>query len=125
MTIKVARSSQSEQQCVENALAAIKAAVEKVPRKWDGVQVSCSSRSHTIGVSTAAAAGNSCAAQDRLQARPFTCDQAAAADGAALYATCMLLLASSHMQALFLKTADSVALPVYQVLPDAAQKIES
>jgi len=29
------------------------------------------------------------------------------------------------MQALFLKTADSVALPVYQVLPDAAQKIES
>ena len=37
----------------------------------------------------------------------------------------MLLLASSHMQALFLKTADSVALPVYQVLPDAAQKIET
>lgn len=29
------------------------------------------------------------------------------------------------LQALFLKTADSVALPVYQVLPDAAQKIES
>ena len=39
MTIKVARSSQSEQQCVDNTLAAIKAAVEKMPRKWEGVQV--------------------------------------------------------------------------------------
>jgi hypothetical protein len=29
-----------------------------------------------------------------------------------------------HLQALFLKTADSVALPIYQVLPDAPTKIE-
>ncbi|EFN51799.1 hypothetical protein CHLNCDRAFT_139764 [Chlorella variabilis] len=64
LAIKVARSSQSEQQGVENTLAAIAAAVEKVPRKWDGVQ------------------------------------------------------------AVFLKTADSVALPMYQVLPDAPTRID-
>lgn len=56
-----------------------------------------------------------------------TCDQAAAADGSGQrfkqLACCPLL--PHTMQALFLKTADSVALPVYQVLPDAAQKIES
>ena len=31
----------------------------------------------------------------------------------------------SPWQALFLKTSDSVALPIYQVLPDAPTKIES
>lgn len=41
LTIKVARSGQTQQQCVENVLAAIKAALDKVPRKWDGVQVRC------------------------------------------------------------------------------------
>jgi ribosome biogenesis protein UTP30 len=30
-----------------------------------------------------------------------------------------------HLQALFLKTADSVSLPIYQVLPDAPAKIEA
>ena len=45
LTIKVARSSQTEQQCVENTLAAIKAAVEKMPRKWEGLQVRCGGRS--------------------------------------------------------------------------------
>lgn len=64
LTIKVARSGQTQQQCVENVLAAIKAALDKVPRKWDGVQ------------------------------------------------------------ALFLKTADSVSLPIYQVLPDVPTQIE-
>ena len=39
MTIKVGRTSQGEQQCVENAVAAIAAVVDKVPRKWDGVKV--------------------------------------------------------------------------------------
>ena len=39
LTIKVARSSHSAQQCVDNALAAIDAAVQKCPRKWEGVQV--------------------------------------------------------------------------------------
>ncbi|PSC67503.1 ribosomal L1 [Micractinium conductrix] len=38
LTIKVARSSQDQQQCVDNTLSAIAAAVEKVPRKWEGVQ---------------------------------------------------------------------------------------
>lgn len=64
LTIKVARSSQSQQQCVENTLAAIAAAVEKVPKKWEGVQ------------------------------------------------------------GLFLKTSNSVALPIYQVLPDVPTKIQ-
>lgn len=39
LTIKVARTGQTQQQCIENAMAAVKAAVDKVPRKWDGVQV--------------------------------------------------------------------------------------
>ncbi len=31
----------TQQQCVDNVLAAITAAVDKMPRKWDGVQVRC------------------------------------------------------------------------------------
>lgn len=110
LTIKVARSSQSEQQCLENAVAAINAAVEKVPRKWDGVQVrsrvACSERRAAPGCTTGDAMWGR--ADHLLEARPTPLPP------------CLLRI----LQALFLKTADSVALPVWQVLPDAATKIE-
>ena len=48
LTIKVARTSQSEQQCVENTLAAIEAALDKVPRKWDGVKVGMHGRTSIV-----------------------------------------------------------------------------
>ncbi|GAB4821059.1 hypothetical protein N2152v2_008105 [Parachlorella kessleri] len=35
---RVAKSSQSEQQCVENVVAAAKAAVERLPKKWAGIK---------------------------------------------------------------------------------------
>eukprot|EP00887_Chlorella_sp_A99_P005117 scaffold25.g5117.t1 len=63
LTIRVARSSQSEAQCAENVFAALAAAVDKLPRKWAGVQ------------------------------------------------------------SLFLKTSDSVSLPIYQAVPPPPAKI--
>lgn len=59
----MARTSFTEQQCMENVAAAVKGAIEHVPRKWKNVQ------------------------------------------------------------ALYLKTADSVALPIYQTMPDLPQRI--
>jgi ribosome biogenesis protein UTP30 len=38
LDIKVAKSGQTEEQCVENVLAAIKGAAEKVPRQWLGIK---------------------------------------------------------------------------------------
>lgn len=40
---QVAKSSQSEGECQENILAALGAAVERLPRKWAGVKVRRSS----------------------------------------------------------------------------------
>ena len=105
LTIKVARSSQSEQQCLENALAAITAAVEKVPRKWDGVQV----RSRAGQGNTAGGKRTWGLSVSLLISHP------------ALMSPTFFRL--RILQALFLKTADSVALPVWQVLPEAPAKI--
>lgn len=96
----MARSSQSEQQGVENTLAAIAAAVEKVPRKWDGVQVSSGARGARLPASGRYA-----------WSRPSP---------PLPFAACCWC----PMQAVFLKTADSVALPMYQVLPDAPTRID-
>jgi len=60
---RVARTSFTEQQCMENIAAAVKGAIEHVPRKWKNVQ------------------------------------------------------------ALYLKTNDSVALPIFQTMPDLPQRI--
>ena len=38
LNIRVARSSQDEDQCVENIMAAIDTAAEKLPRKWKGIK---------------------------------------------------------------------------------------
>ena len=54
--------------------------------------------------------------------RPLTCTQLPTQASSSHSVPCQPF---DIPQALFLKTADSVALPVYQVLPDAAQKIES
>ena len=61
--MRVARSSQPAEQCVANAAAALAAVVDKVPKKWHGVQ------------------------------------------------------------AVYLKTAESAALPIYQAAPGVALKI--
>jgi ribosome biogenesis protein UTP30 len=38
LNVRVARSSQTEEQCVENVLAGLDAAVEKLPGKWKGIK---------------------------------------------------------------------------------------
>lgn len=38
LTIRVARSTQSKKECVENIMAAISAAVDKLPSKWSGIK---------------------------------------------------------------------------------------
>jgi hypothetical protein len=83
---------------VENTLAAIAAATAKVPHKWEGVQVSgLTHGSHLHSASLVA---------------PFPL----------MHAGKFLMPAPS--QAVFMKTAHSVALPIYQVLPDVASRID-
>ena len=38
LSVRVARSSQEEEECVENVMAVLEAAVEKVPGKWKGLK---------------------------------------------------------------------------------------
>ncbi len=38
ISIRVARSSQEEEECVENVMAVLETAVEKLPGKWKGVK---------------------------------------------------------------------------------------
>jgi ribosome biogenesis protein UTP30 len=38
LSIRVARSSQEEKECVENVMAALETAVEKLPGKWKGIK---------------------------------------------------------------------------------------
>jgi hypothetical protein len=140
LTIKVARSSQSEQQGVENVLAAVAAAVEKVPRKWDGVQVGtellaacgivcCSGVWDALLVKVS---GLTCRLHVSLWRYMCTCpsrssllvplaEQLGSSSNPPLLS--VIRLPPPHPQALFLKTSDSVALPIYQVLPEAPARI--
>ena len=65
--IKVARSSQSKQECVDNVLAAISTAVDKVPRKWEGVQVR---PRRGLGAQVNSAVANRLRASGHLPLRP-------------------------------------------------------
>ena len=38
LTVRVARSSQSEEECVANVVAALEGAVAKLPKQWAGVK---------------------------------------------------------------------------------------
>ena len=38
LSIRVARSSQEEKECVENVMAVLESAVEKLPGKWKGIK---------------------------------------------------------------------------------------
>jgi len=136
---RAARSSFSEAHCLENIAAVIAGAVERIPRKWANVQVSIDSRLRTprtpqltldhlfSDIHRTMHARTQCFVSlfHCMTAHSYWAWQATklcATVGGVVGGT-QLIFTRSAAQALFLKTSDSVALPIYQTPPAAPQRI--
>ena len=133
VSVRVARSSMPADAVAANALAALQGVVKHIPKKWANVQV----RGRGRGVIVLGGCWLWLLLCGRLQAvlrRSLSSDRwsdrwlqmAVCVTSPATtprYQHFILLHALAAAQAVYLKTNESVALPVYQVLPDAPTKI--